>query len=284
MRRIVQLLKAFAKSRAAWNLPGGFVISALVAECYQPDFHRDDVALYKTMVAIWNRLRGNTEVRNPVDFQQTLTGKYEYTKQVERFRDNLEIAIAKLQTLFRGNCTASDACSCWNWVFNHPFWGEAVEEDAAELDSAVVAASAPSPVRLTLGSAGHKKPLPWNVADVSRVRLNAFVYHAKKKKLGGLSSDGRVIRSGLDLKYVAKTNAQQPYEVYWQVVNTGRHAESVGGGRGEIFRSKNQNAPLVNWEVSLYTGKHWIECFIVKNGVCVARSGKFYVNIKNSEF
>ena len=37
MRRIVQLLKMFAKLHPSWNLPGGLSISALVAECYQPD-------------------------------------------------------------------------------------------------------------------------------------------------------------------------------------------------------------------------------------------------------
>ena len=25
---------------------------------------------------------------------------------------------------------------------------------------------------------------------------------------------------------------------------------------------------------------YWVECFVVKNGVCVARSGEFVVNIK----
>ena len=50
-----------------------------------------------------------------------------------------------------------------------------------------------------------------------------------------------------------------------------------------IFESDNSN-PSVHWEKSLYTGKHWIECFIVKDGICVARSGRFYVNIYNPEF
>ena len=73
------------------------------------------------------------------------------------------------------------------------------------------------------------------------------------------------------------------YEVFWQVVNTGRHAESESGGRGDVFKSKYSN-PLVHWEYSLYTGRHWIECFIVKDDVCVARSGRFYVNIRNPQF
>lgn len=56
MRRIVRLVKAFCRSRASWSLPGGMIISTLVAQCYVSDFHRDDVSLYKTIKAIHNRL------------------------------------------------------------------------------------------------------------------------------------------------------------------------------------------------------------------------------------
>ena len=83
MRRIVQLLKAFAKSRSSWNLPGGLIISVLVTLYYQPDENRDDVALYDTMVAIHNRLSQTIKVWNPVNPPELLTYKEEYQKQVE---------------------------------------------------------------------------------------------------------------------------------------------------------------------------------------------------------
>ncbi len=52
------------------------------------------------------------------------------------------------------------------------------------------------------------------------------------------------------------------------------------GLRGEIFRGDKLRV-----EHSLYTGKHWIECFIVTNeGVCIARSGRFYVIFLNPRF
>lgn len=37
---------------------------------------------------------------------------------------------------------------------------------------------------------------------------------------------------------------------------------------------------LIRKEVTGYTGSHWVECFIVTNDVCVARSGIFKVNIQ----
>ncbi len=84
----------------------------------------------------------------------------------------------------------------------------------------------------------------------------------------------------LDLIFKADTNAIQPFQVYWQVVNTGKEAEDEGALRGEIALSKTAGVGgLKQTESTLYTGNHWVECFIVKNGVCVARSGEFIVRI-----
>ena len=38
--------------------------------------------------------------------------------------------------------------------------------------------------------------------------------------------------------------------------------------------------PRDTLERTKYAGMHWIECFIVKDGVLVARSGEFVVNIE----
>ena len=275
MRRIVQMLKVFAKSRSSWNLPGGLIISVLVAHCYQPDYDRDDVALYNTMVAIHNRLLLSNQVWSPVNPPELLTNKEEYKKQVERFRDQLDIAITKLAPVFKDDCTKDEAMSTWNWMFNHPFWAEA-DEDRSETEDhsginerELVLSDTAKPA---LGRTSHQQPIPWRFVRKHRVRLYAYVYLNKQVKLGGLKSDGRTIRNGLDLKFEVKTNLRGTYQVFWQVVNTGRHAESAGGGRGDVFELNNSN-PSVHWEKSLYTGKHWIECFIVKDGVCVARSG-----------
>ena len=58
-------------------------------------------------------------------------------------------------------------------------------------------------------------------------------------------------------------------------MNTGEVAKRVGGLRGQIFNGSQEQ-----WESTLYRGKHWIECFVVHNDACVARSEKFFINIK----
>ncbi|MBN2005584.1 MAG: nucleotidyltransferase [Anaerolineae bacterium] len=136
----------------------------------------------------------------------------------------------------------------------------------------------------------HAKPLRWKEIPDShyKVQLNAYIY-AGEKKLGGINSNGRTIQSGLGIKYVARVKAKGDYEVWWQVVNTGKHAEIEEGLRGDFFKAKLLNGglsnnPLVNWEQTEYTGKHWIQCFIIRNRVCVSKSSRFYVNIKNPNF
>jgi hypothetical protein len=123
MRKVVRLLKKFSKAYPSLVLPGGFIISVLVAERYVPDYHRDDIALYQTMLGIHSRLQGNLQVYNPCN-HSSLTDKDKYLKQVERFRDRLELAIGWLQPLFDPDCTVVEAANAWNNVFNHEYWVE----------------------------------------------------------------------------------------------------------------------------------------------------------------
>lgn len=125
MRRIVRWLKAFAKSREHWDLPGGLIISELVAECYRPDFYRDDVSLYNTIVSIRDCLQLNDNVGNPIDTAQTLTDRRVDIARVRRFRDKLRGAISRLEVLHDPECTEERAVKGWHWVFQHPFWSTA---------------------------------------------------------------------------------------------------------------------------------------------------------------
>ena len=146
-------------------------------------------------------------------------------------------------------------------------------------------------VGTTLGNTDHAKPLQWPFHQKYKVSIDAYIYIrvGDLKKLGGLNSNGRQLQDGILLKYIASTNASGPYQIKWQVVNTGPHAAREKDLRGNFFDAKLTNRSLssdkhINWEHAKYTGKHWIECFVVKNDICVARSGRFYVNIKNRKY
>jgi len=126
MRRIVQFLKMFAKSRSSWNLPGGLLISVLVSECYVPDSWRDDISLYYTMSAIRTRLQGNMTILNPLDPSLELTYKQEYVNQVCCFGEKLGSALEWLKPLSDMSCDDLSAYKAWNKVFQHNYWQELI--------------------------------------------------------------------------------------------------------------------------------------------------------------
>jgi len=127
-----------------------------------------------------------------------------------------------------------------------------------------------------LADYSHYEQSRWSFNNTYRVSIDAYIYTGNKaKKLGGINSGGRVLPKSHYLKFIAKTNAKGIFKYYWQVVNTGEEAKQNNDLRGNIFEGKE-----VQWEYTKYQGKHCIECFIVQENICVARSGKFFVNIE----
>jgi hypothetical protein len=132
---------------------------------------------------------------------------------------------------------------------------------------------------LTLGDASHREAPKWPLVSTHKVKVTGGVYKEMygSKKLWNLSR--RPVTKGLCLRFFAETNVPAPYDVYWQVVNTGEEARRKDQLRGQ-FEEGNSSLPNVRWEGTEYTGTHWIEAFVVKDGVCRARSGPVYVRIR----
>lgn len=59
----------------------------------------------------------------------------------------------------------------------------------------------------------------------------------------------------------------KPYSVFWKVRNFGTDAQNAGGLRGEISRDEGYNTKT---EHTAYHGEHYVECYVVKDNVCVA--------------
>ena len=126
--------------------------------------------------------------------------------------------------------------------------------------------------------ASHRQQPKWHIRP-TRFRVGI---DAKWTRNGfrptAFRSNAPALLKGLSLRFDAKTDVPKPYEVYWQVVNTGAEAMSANGLRGEFYDS--QLTGRSRTERTGYSGMHWVECFVVKDNVCVARSGEFVVNVK----
>lgn len=163
----------------------------------------------------------------------------------------------------------------WVAVFNNRF---EIEEDKTEEYEESKA--------LILMDTSHCQLPMWPInTSVCNVKIRCFAKDNKNNNKGELKSDEGTIPDYWKLEYKAEpSNCPHNYEIYWQVVNTGYEAEKEDGLRGEFFRGKDLAGIITadqntNHEMSLYRGKHWIECFVVSNNILIARSGRFYVNI-----
>lgn len=72
---------------------------------------------------------------------------------------------------------------------------------------------------------------------------------------------------GCNLRFVGETNTPEPYQVLWKVLNRGPVAIERDSVRGQIFSTNY----ILNEEKSDFKGDHYVECYIVKDGVCVAK-------------
>lgn len=77
------------------------------------------------------------------------------------------------------------------------------------------------------------------------------------------------IKSTKKLKfYIKSTDVVEPYEVKWKVKNKGEIAKKRNMLRGQIH---DDNGSHTRNENSNFSGEHYVECYIIKKGICVAR-------------
>jgi hypothetical protein len=264
--------------------PKGFWVECLTGENLDTSKHYwadHFIAVLENISTQYSDINEVPELQDPGLEGETIKTNMtleEFQRFMEAVNESLELAV-----LARDATDQVKSSELWREVFGEAF----PLYDAEETGKTQAEAKA-----LVLEDHSHAQEMPWPQQPQKKykVRLDAYLYRSPSSgKSGGINSNGRVITSGWRIKFVAKTRARGDFEVYWQVVNTGRHAEIENGLRGEFFRATlpgggTSSDPLINWERALYTGKHWIECFIVKDDICVARSGRFFVNIRNPDF
>ena len=136
-----------------------------------------------------------------------------------------------------------------------------------------------SRVRIVLNPSHRKEP-PWRILVQGEVRIDRLIMRCNGSQSEEITRTESVLPKEAKLTFEASTDIPQPYEVFWQVVNTGQEAKAKGDLRGDFCKETVTNGRLVRKETTRYTGQHSIECFIVKNGFLAARSGQFIVNIE----
>jgi hypothetical protein len=246
LRRIVRFVKAFARSRSAWALPGGIIITTLVCEVYKQDPMRDDLALVNTLKALLARLKSSTHVENPVLPGVYFTSLDRRHREVERLRDELEAKLPSLDVLNHADCTLKQAMGAWDAIFWHDFWSDAKKEAAR---SALISTGLAIECWLAKKSEGP-------------------VYKQHK-------SDSTALPKGVHLRFTAVPDGVvPPYDVRWAVRNEGHEAKEDRALEHDTMKSANE--PY--WTSTAYKGRHKMICEVIKDGITVRR-GEHLVRI-----
>jgi hypothetical protein len=184
---------------------------------------------------------------NPVGSSEELTYKPEYTRQVERLRDELGEAIEELQVLFKSDCTEADAMQAWDQVFRHPFWSDTGKSVKETTDRIFARARQLADVKIEVGVAKRK--------GGTIVRPH---------------SSGGTIKKGWWLRFaLVSTSVARPYSIRWTVKNYGPEAEAADDLGPRV---DSDGAAKVQWEGTKYTGSHTMTCELHRDGVVLGRT------------
>lgn len=240
-RRVVRLIKMFTRSRLYWDLPGGLIISTLVAEVYEPAPERDDVALYNTLVRLQKRLRGSYDVKSPVD-ASSLTRRDKNERQVRDLLARLDDILPRLAILFDPLCMEPRALRAWWFVFRHDYWLKRAR--TAELASLNQSQN----LRIQVG-VGDSSSGPFTLYHPSHgpIPKGAHVRFALRKRLG----------------------VESPFTCHWKVQNRGSEAQAAR----DLAHDAVGPEPFFLQEAK-YTGRHTVSFELIKDGRVVARGAR----------
>ena len=106
----------------------------------------------------------------------------------------------------------------------------------------------------------------YNVTLDCEVKRNGF----REALLSHILASGQRVSRVRSLEFVLTTDVPQPFNVKWKVRNVGDEAKRRNCLRGEIIDS-NRMGGMVRHESADFRGPHYVECYIVKDGIVVAR-------------
>ena len=268
LRQVVRLSKMFCNSRDSWvNMPSGLLQVVLCDENLQTRYERIDELFYYTMKRVIGRLDVNTSVFAPVDNGRNLTPRQSDIQKLINWKNRLKSKIEDLDVLFKDDCSERDALQAWYGFFNHEYWSKQVVLESTGYSVATVQKSAVRSYNETEEFIEDIYP----VRCQYHIKLNCTIsgdgWRANTPLSSFLTKVKRFIPHNFSVHCsIASTDVPWPYKVLWKVKNVGPEAQRRDGIRGQILERGYSIT-----ENTLFYGNHYIECYIIKDNVCVAR-------------
>lgn len=265
LRKVIRLSKMFCKSRDYWkNMPSGLIQTVLCDENLATAYSRIDEVFYYTMKAIVERISDSTDVAAPVDNGRALVTREIDRQRMNNWKNRLESSLQELDVLFEVDCDYEKAVKAWSKFFNHSYW-EDLHKDALNENFSIHKSQS---FRDTEEFIEDMYPV-YEIYDVEidcKVTGNGFSLMAISDYLDRYAPRLRkCIPHNFSVRCkVGYTNCTDYDKILWKVLNVGSEAKRRDDIRGQI-----QDRGREITENSSFFGPHYIECYLIKNGVCV---------------
>ncbi|MET3205299.1 UNVERIFIED_ORG: hypothetical protein ABIB21_002093 [Arthrobacter sp. UYEF13] len=186
--------------------------------------------------------------------------------QFEAFRARIHRLAPRIREAY-GASTVSESVTGWRAVF-----GQAFPDSVSALTASSTAALLPTnEVRMNRAPNEQFIEDMFPVSDSYRLSMACEVSPPRELNRAGrraLKARGGRVPKQYSLRFkVTDTSVPAPFQVFWKVRNHGGEAMARGSLRGEITKDTGQHERT---ESTLYAGNHYVECYIVKDGFCVA--------------
>jgi hypothetical protein len=288
LQRTIQILKRhrdwkFTGHPMEEDKPISIIITTLAAKSYE-----DEPDIYGTLLALFQRIenypatqiirevKGQWYIGNPVDPEENFADRWNEPGS------NCAEAFFQWVKWMKQSMTDSVRAGSVNGIvdaLDGSFDRQQLERVEERLQPTKLIVKARQESVPALADHRHLKGVLWPLDLRYKVRVKGTVHKDTRQAQVLWQLASRSLPKEMGLRFRAETNVTPPYVVKWQVVNTGTEAAAAGGLRGEFYDGEGDYG-TTRWESTLYRGTHWIEAFVIKNGVCVARSGHVYVMIR----
>lgn len=153
----------------------------------------------------------------------------------------------------------------WQRVFGEEFARAKVAESAPLIEAS------PDPIVQFQNTEQKLLDLGIGLALDPRYRFRIEGHVLRKASMGAylLQDRGnRVLRSRTIRFQIAECNVPEPFQIFWKVRNRGPESLKNDAVRGQIEEGERI------WRIdesTSFVGPHYVDCYAVKNGVCVAK-------------
>lgn len=266
--RVIRLVK-YLRDRSSLNV-ASVVLTALLTERVHSFAGVDDYTnVATTLVSLVEDLNDYIGPMTTVPWLDDRIGRNLANRLTQTGFTNLQSQVKTWARKMKAalDAPADESIDLWRAVFGDQF--------GATSSSALVLAASSAPLetyekREAPGEQFMERDLriPVRLDPEARFRLVGRVSSTRRAtgRYRPMSGTGNHVPMDRSLKFsVESCTVPPPYDIYWKVRNAGIEAVERKSLRGQITKGDD-----THFERSLFPGNHWVQAWIVKNGVAVA--------------